>query len=562
MNQFLPISKKEVSNKGWNELDIILITGDAYVDHPSFGAAVIGRILENGGYRVGIISMPDWRNKSSISHLGKPRLFYGVTSGNVDSMIARYTAFKKRRNDDPYAPNGKAGSKPDRALIVYCNLIKSMYKDVPIVIGGIEASMRRIAHYDYWSDSVRRSIIEDTRADILVYGMGEKAILQIAQRLSSKKSLQGIEGTVVINREIPDNVKFLPSEENVIKSHKSFIEFYKQFYQNQHKILAQPANKRYIIHNPPAIIDSNELDKIYNLPFIRAPHPEYTQPIPAFDMICNSVTSHRGCFSGCSFCSLGLHQGKRIVSRSTNSIIKEVKHITTKSYFKGQITDIGGPSANMYGFNCRKNWNCIRESCTFPRVCSNLQFSTAQWIKLLQQAESFKNIKKVTVGSGIRYDILLYDLQKTGLLKKLIENHISGQLKIAPEHTDSKVLRAMRKIPLIPLNDAVKTFQSITQNNKSKQHLLPYLMSNHPGCNFETMKSMKKKILSLFHFVPQQVQSFIPLPMTLSSVIYYTGVDPLTNEKFKSVIDLGKKRKNHQVFFQKQKLSSHKNRRT
>ena len=556
---FLPVTKQEAKQRRWNGVDIVLITGDAYVDHPSFGTAIIGRILEKQGYRVGIISMPDWKDPNSVKIFGKPRLFFGVTSGNVDSMIARYTAFKRYRSDDPYVPGGKAGRKPERAVLVYCNLIKAAYKDVPIVLGGVEASMRRVAHYDFWSNKVRRSIIEDSRAEILVYGMGEQAITTIAGRLATGESLDGIPGTVVMSKELPEDATLLPAEEDILASKETFVEFYRALYRHQqHLLLAQPTGKRYLIHHPPARMSSDELDAIYELPYMRKPHPSYKESIPAFDMIRHSVTAHRGCVSGCSFCSLALHQGKRIVSRSPESILHEVKTIAETPKFKGHITDIGGPSANMYGFDCKRDWNCARESCLFPALCPNLQIHTRQWMKLLRQASKIQGVSKVTIGSGMRYDLLMHDPESRQILNEFIDNYISGQLKIAPEHTDPKVLRAMRKTALFDLKQFIQMFQEINHNRKKRQYLIPYLMSCHPGSTQKNMQAMKRKIFSLFNFVPNQVQAFIPLPMTLSSVIYYTGVDPLTGESFDIVCDMNDRRKQHQVFFAQKKPSGKK----
>ncbi len=548
---FLPLTKKEIQKKGCYQVDIVLITGDAYVDHPSFGTAVIGRVLESRGYRIGIIAMPDWKNAESVTVFGKPRLFFGVTSGNVDSMVANFTAFKMRRSDDPYVPGGKAGHKPNRALIVYCNLIKQVYKDVPIVIGGIEASMRRFAHYDFWSDKVRRSILEDTRANILVYGMGEKPIVEIAGRISNNEELTGINGTVVITKELPEKLKLAPSEEEVINSKDKFNEFYSLFYKQQHKVIAQPAGKRYIVQFPPAQMSSTELDNIYELPFTRKPHPSYKSEIPAFKMIANSITAHRGCVSGCSFCSLTLHQGKRIISRSKKSILHEVEKLAVQPDFKGHISDIGGPSANNYNFDCKINWQCNRESCTFPDLCHNLQMRTKDWIELLERASKIKGVKKVTVGSGIRFDLFMAESSSKNLLQRLVQSFISGQLKIAPEHSSLKVLRAMRKTPLFSMKEFVQIFQDLNMDIKKKQHLLPYLMSNHPGSGIKEMKEMKNDIQSIFKFIPNQVQSFFPLPMTLSSVIYFTGVDPLTGEKFFVEQEPGLRRKQHRIFFSK-----------
>ncbi len=530
--------------------DIILITGDAYVDHPSFGTAVIGRVLEQQGYRVGVIAMPDWHDPASVTRLGAPRLFFGVTSGNVDSLLSRYTAFKRYRSDDPYVPGGKAGRKPERAVLTYCNLIKAAYKNVPVVIGGVEASMRRIAHYDFWSNSVRRSIIEDARADVLVYGMGERAIVTLAERLDRGASLEGIAGTVMLTRQKPDGAHLLPAEEEVMASKQAFLELYREFYRQQHRILAQPTGKRWLAHYPPSVMSSEELDAIYELPFTRQPHPSYTQEIPALTMIRHSITAHRGCVSGCSFCSLGLHQGKRIVSRSPRSILREAGRIAEMPDFKGHITDIGGPSANMYGFDCTRDWRCRRESCLFPALCPNLRLTTRTWLTLLQRAAKIPGVSKVTVGSGIRYDVLMQDPAHRKILRDLLAHHVSGHLKIAPEHTSPKVLRAMRKTPLASLSRFLQHFRGLTGKKGKAQYPLPYVMSCHPGSTLKDMQRMKDEIVSLFHYVPHQVQAFIPLPMTLSSVIYYTGVDPLTGEHFKVVQDMNERRRQHQVFFE------------
>jgi len=563
---FLPLSKKELAGSG--EVDVVLITGDAYVDHPSFGTAVIGRVLEGEGWRVGIIAMPAWRDPAAITTFGKPRLFFGITSGNVDSMVSNYTSFKRQRSDDPYAPGGTGGIKPDRAVIVYANLIRRTYKDVPIVIGGIEASMRRVAHYDFWDNKVRRSIIEDSRAHILIHGMGEYQVKEIARRISSGQPLVGIPGTVIMNKAAPEEARLLPPEEDVMRSQETFGEFYRLFYRDLHRVMAQPAGKRFLIHYPAYNnISGSDLDRIYELPYKREPHPVYREKIPAFEMIRNSVTAHRGCVSGCSFCSLSLHQGKGIISRTPVSILREVKIIAAKKYFKGQITDIGGPSANMYGFRCKIGWRCPRESCLFPSLCANLEMDSGKWLDLLKKASRIKNVKKVTIGSGIRYDLLLHKSSKSfaapplaaggknknsfqTILKSIIDAHISGQLKIAPEHTSPVVLRAMRKIPLCELREFVKIFTQLNSALGKKQYLLPYLMSCHPGSSPAEMQKMKKEIRSIFGFLPRQVQAFLPLPMTLSSVIYYTGSDPLTGEKFHVRRDMDKRRQEHNIFME------------
>lgn len=549
----LPATIEEVRTRGWDAPDIILVSGDAYVDHPSFGVAVIGRVLEKAGYRVAILAQPDWRNPESITVLGKPRYFFGVTAGNVDSMLAHYTAFGKVRNDDPYSPGGKAGLRPNRATIVYCNLIRAAFKGVPIIIGGIEASMRRLAHYDFWDNAVRRSIILDSRADLLVYGMGENAITEAASSISRGQSPNQITGTVEISQTIPDDVIRLPAEEEVLGDKTSFLEMYRLLYQHPGERLAQPSGGRYIIHNPPANQTQKELDDIYSLPFTREPHPFYIErSIPAFEMIRSSITSHRGCVSGCSFCSLALHQGRKIVSRSVESIYDEAGKIQRMKYFGGHITDIGGPSANMYGYRCRAGWRCNRESCLHPDVCVNLVADESLWLALLSGASKLPGIKHVTVGSGVRYDVLLRNGGQS-LLNELVKNHVSGQLKIAPEHTSERVLRAMRKAPGVELREFADSFTRASRLAGRKLYLIPYLMSCHPGCTIDDMRKMRDKVLSLFRFVPDQVQAFIPLPMTISSVMYWTGTDPLTGEKFFSECDASRRRKQHSIFYSKWK---------
>lgn len=542
---FLPLTRDEAARRGWAELDIVLITGDAYVDHPSFGTAVIGRVLERQGYRVGIIAMPDWRNPAAVSVFGRPRLFFGISSGNVDSMLARYTAFQKVRNDDPYCPGGTGGIKPEQAVIKYSNLVKAAYKDVPIVIGGIEASMRRIAHYDYRGDKIRRAIIEDARADILAYGMAEQAVVTIAERLAAGTSLQGIPGTVIMTREAPPGALALPREEEVIASAAAFLECYRLFYLHQDKLLVQPAGKRHLVHNPMGRMTPAALDALYELPYLYAPHPSYPESIPAFEMIRHSVAAHRGCVSGCSFCSVALHQGRRIIAR--RGIRDEIERIVRMPGFKGHITDIGGPSANMYGYDCRNDWVCRRESCTFPQLCPNLVIRTTPWMDLLDTAAGIKGVRHVTVGSGIRYDLLMRDRDHAAVLQALAQRHISGQLKIAPEHTVPNVLAAMRKSPVSDLEGFVGALRAASAGKR--QYPLPYLMSCHPGCRLEDMHAMRKEILRIFGFVPRQVQAFIPLPMTLSSVIYATGVDPLTGERYPVERHQDGRRRQHQVFF-------------
>ncbi len=547
--QFLPISRDEVERLGWRSVDAVIITGDAYVDHPSFGAAVIGRVLEAEGYRVAILPMPLWRTPEAVTVFGKPRLFFGVTSGNVDSMLARFTAFKKVRNDDPYAPGGAGGGKPERAVIVYANMIRAAYRDVPIVLGGIEASMRRFAHYDFWDDRVRRSILLDSKADILVHGMGESQIVEIAHRLNAGESLSDIPGTVEVRRDPPAGALMLPPEAETVKDRNTYARFYGEFYRNQHRVLAQESGKRYIVQHPSPRMESERLDAIYGLPFARRPHPSYREEVPGFSVIRSSINSHRGCVSGCAFCSLGLHQGRRIVPRSEGSIMEEVARLSAEEGFGGHITDIGGPSANMYGTVCAADWRCSRQSCLHPDLCRNLRVNTASWMKLLARALGAPGVRHATVGSGIRYDLFMRD--DPSLLKILARDHVSGQLKIAPEHTSAGVLDVMRKKHLYGLEEFAEAFFAASRTAGRRQYILPYLMSCHPGCRMADMKAMRERVLSVFGFMPEQVQAFIPLPLTLSSAIYHTGFDPLTGEKIFVARGDQERRGQHDVFHKK-----------
>ncbi|MBC8415912.1 MAG: YgiQ family radical SAM protein, partial [Candidatus Cloacimonetes bacterium] len=448
MINFLPTSQKDMTRLGWNQLDIIIINGDAYVDHPAFGPILIARFLEAKGFKVGIISQPDCKTNSDFLKLGSPRLFFGISAGNMDSMINLYTAQKKLRSKDAYSPEGKTGLRPNRATIVYTQKVRTLFKDVPVVLGGIEASLRRIPHYDYWSNKLRNSILFDSKADILVYGMGEKPVLEIAERLAAGEQidkLDNIRGTVVISRnnsaeeQLPDFSNSF-SRQDFIKQHRIFEKHYRE------KVLTQKFGDRFLIHNPPAHPQSRgEMDEIYNIPFTREPHPMYKgKKIPAFLQIRNSVTSHRGCFGGCSFCAIGVHQGKTIQSRSRDSILKELKEVTLKEYFKGTISDIGGPTANMYEMHCKHNISetCQQNSCLFPSICPQLDISHKEQKKLLSSTRKLQSIKHVFVSSGIRFDLALNDEE---YIQQLAKFHVSGLLKLAPEHKSGKVLKLMNK---------------------------------------------------------------------------------------------------------------------
>lgn len=549
--KIIPATKEEFNKTGWKQADVILVSGDAYVDHPAFGAAVIARSLQSAGYNVAVIDQPDLDDPDSITVFGEPKLFFAVSSGNVDSMLMKYTAFKKVRNDDPFSPGNAPVNRYERSVIRYCNSIKKIYKDVPIVLGGMEASMRRLFHYDYWSNSVRRSILEDSRADLLIYGMGEKQILQIAELIHSGKKPDYLYGTVLIKKNINDlhDYILLDDEKNVIESKNLHYKNYRKIIKNIDKTIVQPSGKRYIVQYPPAEYTSEDLDNVYALPYTRKPHSKYREvKIPAFEMIKFSINSHRGCASGCAFCSIFLHQGKKIISRSEKSIIDEAKIISQMKYFKGHITDIGGPSANMYNSYCSSEKSCSRTSCLHPNRCSNFKTDQLSWISLAEKVLALPNVKHVTIGSGLRYDLFMKDNPE--LLRGLIK-FIGGQLKIAPEHTDEIVLKSMHKNPLFELNKFVKKFKEECNRQNKKYYIVPYLMSNHPGSTLQNMKKSCDELQSIFGVVPDQVQSFIPLPMTQSSVGFYTGKDPETGESVFSEKDFNMKRKQHDLFFNK-----------
>jgi len=534
--------------------DIILITGDAYVDHPSFGVAVIARVLENAGFSVALIDQPDFINPASVQIYGEPNLFFGITGGNVDSMLNRFTSFMKIRNDDPFSAGGVPRNRPERAVITYSNLVRSFSKK-PIVLGGIEASMRRFAHFDFVSQKIRRSIIEDSRAEILVYGMGEKPVVQIARRLKSGEVLDGIEGTVVIRPSPPEEAFELLSEEEAMACADSYEKFFMQLYTGQSGVLVQRAANRYLVQYPRPGYSGAEMDSFFALPYSRKVLAQYGDSVPAFEMIKNSITSHRGCVSGCAFCSIAMHQGRAVVSRSEESICREVLEIAQAAEFKGHITDIGGATANMYGTGCAAEWRCSRTECLFPAICPNLRLDTRRWLALLAHAKSLSpQIHHVTIGSGIRFDIFMKDFAEG--LKDFVINHVSGIVKTAPEHFAAPVLDAMRKKHLYSFEEFVSRVKKISPSTP----VLPYLMSNHPGCSIEQMRDMSAKLRQLLGYLPKQVQSFIPLPLTVSSVMYMTGRNPFTGEKiFVERTKEGRLRQ-HECFFGSPDADTHKNR--
>ncbi|MCX7857170.1 MAG: YgiQ family radical SAM protein [Deltaproteobacteria bacterium] len=547
---FLPLTRGEVKKRNWDKVDVILVSGDAYVDHPSFGISIIGRVLENLGLRVAIISQPDWRDTKDFTRFGRPKLFFGISSGNVDSMVANYTHNKKKRRNDDYSPGGKPGLRPDRALIVYANRVKETYPDVPIVIGGLEASLRRFAHYDFWDNNVRRSIIFDSRADILVYGMGEKQVMEIAERIKNGKPLFGIRGTAVVMRRdfFESHKKFdkyleraleLPSFEEVKTNKKKFLEAFKLIYQNQNpftgRTLVQPhGNRLLVVYPPQPPFTTDEIDWIYSLPYVRRPHPAYDDfgGVPAYETVKFSIASHRGCPGECSFCSLFVHQGRIIQSRSSRSIIEEAKKITALKDFSGTITDVGGPTANLYSATCdlwKTNGGCVHRSCMVPKKCKNLKINFGKHIKLLKEMASIPKVKHVFIESGFRYDLLI-DESGTSYLRYLMKNHISGQMKVAPEHLSKKVLKLMNKPPFELYEKFVEVFTALKKRLEKDLYLVNYFISSHPGATLEDEIELFSYLISR-RLRPEQIQDFLPLPMTVSECMYYTGIHPLTDEE-------------------------------
>jgi len=538
--EFLPISKDDMKKRGWKELDVILIIGDAYVDHPSYGTAVIGRVLENAGFRVGIIAQPDWKNPDDFLRLGKPRLFFGITAGNLDSIIANYTTNRSPRKEDDYSPGGKPCLRPNRATIVYANRIKELFPDTPIVIGGIEASLRRLAHYDHWSDEVRASILIDSRADILVYGMGEKQIIEIARRLRSGDFLDNIRGTAIVrkNIEIFKDALILPSFEDVCISKRRFNEAFELWYKEcdpfYGKTVIQPHGNRFVIQSPPPLpLGTKELDNIYLLPYMRNWHPVYDKDggVPGFETVRFSVTSHRGCCGQCSFCSLSAHQGRIVQSRSKESIVEETQTIANLKNFKGTITDIGGPTANLYQANCKhwtKNGACKGKMCLMPTRCKELRTGYGQTMNMWDEVMKNPKINHLFVASGIRYDLLVEN-ESEKYLRTLCKHHISGRLKVAPEHTADSVLRLMNKPSFKVYERFEARFRKINQELKKKQYLVNYFVSAHPGSDL-TATCQMALYLAHKNIRPEQIQDFIPLPMTVSGCMYYTGKHPFTGE--------------------------------
>jgi len=533
----------EAQRRGWDKLDVVLITGDAYVDHPSFGVAMVGRLLESLALRVGVIAMP--QSDDDFRRLGRPTLFFGVTSGNLDSMIMRYTAAKKRRSDDAYLPGGQGEGRPKRATIAYCNRLRELFDSPPIILGGLEASLRRHAHYDYWDNRVRRSILLDCRADLLIYGMGETALRSVVSQLQAGKrlgDLRDIPGTaLVINKEEAHalqesgGVVTLPSFEEVAKSKPAYARSSKQIHLNQNphsaKRLLQRHANRYVCVNSPALpLSEKELDRLYALPFTRQPHPSYHEKIPAFEMIRFSVSAMRGCFGSCSFCALTVHQGRAIQSRSADSIITEVETITTLPGFTGSISDIGGPTANMYRMVCndpKVEAVCRKLSCVHPEICARLVTDHEPQIALLQRARKVLGVKKVFIASGVRYDLAN---RSRRYIRELASHHVSGQLKVAPEHANPQTLRLMRKPSIESFDTFRATFAEESHRAGKEQYLVPYFIASHPGCGVEEQIDLAL-YLKRNNFRPRQVQDFIPAPLTLAGDMYYSGIEPMSGKR-------------------------------
>lgn len=522
------MTRGERAALGWDELDVIIITGDAYVDHPAFGAALIGRALVAAGFRVGIIAQPDWRSAEAFAVLGRPRLFFGVTAGNMDSMVNHYTAQRKIRSDDAYTPGGRAGRRPDRACIIYSQMVRRSFKGVPVVLGGIEASLRRLPHYDFWSDTVRNSILLDAKADMLVYGMAEKVVVEIARGMAAGRTLEELEelrGIVTTTRKADAAHAVMLPAYDTVRTPEAFFDYdHVVKEKSAREVMYMPHAGRYVRHNPPAPpLSTEELDAVYALPYARRPHPSYRERIPAFEQIKDSITAHRGCFGGCSFCALTAHQGKTIQSRSEASIVAEARRIAEGPGFSGVISDIGGPTANMYGMRCGRgiSTQCPRVSCLFPERCPHLVCDHRPYMRVLEAVRKVRGVKKVFIASGIRHDLALLDNE---YMRALAEQYTGGHLKIAPEHTQAAPLRAMRK-PAVNVYEAfVEKFMALSERAGKRQQIIPYLLAGHPGTTLddaiELARYLKRRNIRL-----EQVQEFTPTPMTASTCMYFTGRD-------------------------------------
>lgn len=536
----LPMSRQEAQVRGWDEIDVVFVTGDAYVDHPSFATAILGRMLEANGFRVGIVAQPEWHSCEAWKTFGQPKLFFAVSAGNMDSMVNHYTANKKVRNDDAYAPGGRIGMRPDRATLVYCQRAREAYRGVPIIAGGVEASLRRLAHYDYWSDTVKRSILLDSKADLVVFGMGESAIVEIARRLSggeTTRDLRNMRGVAYAMgaRETPpsgDHVVVLPSYEQVKTDKSTFAEATRRIHLETNpynaRTLVQWHDRQAVVCNPPRLPESQEaMDSFYDLPYTRRPHPGYTEPIPAYEVIKDSVTIMRGCFGGCTFCSITAHQGRIVQSRSKESIVREVTALGRDKDFKGIISDIGGPTANMYKMRCTHagiEAICRRLSCLHPRICPLLRTDHGPLIEVMKEARRQRGVRRVFVASGIRMDLAQLSPR---YIKELTAHHVGGHLKVAPEHTDRETLRAMKKPDIESFLQFAEQFSDASETAGKQQFLVPYFIAGHPGSDVNAMIDLAV-FLKRTGYRPEQVQDFIPAPMDIAACMYHTGLDPMT----------------------------------
>ena len=557
---FLPTTMEEVRKLGWDSLDIILVSGDTYIDSSYNGSALIGKWLYKHGFKVGIIAQPDINSGKDIKRLGEPNLYWAVSAGCVDSMVANYTATKKKRKSDDFTPGGENIRRPDRASIIYTNLIKRFFKNgnAPVVLGGIEASLRRITHYDYWSNNLRRPLIFDAKADILSYGMGEKSMLALAQALKGGREWRNIRGLSYIAKEKKDSYLELPSFDECVKDKREFVKAFDIFYHNCDPItakgLCQLCGDRYLIQNPPSEnFTSEELDSIYSMDFERDVHPYYKAmgEVRALDTIRTSVTTHRGCYGECNFCAIAIHQGRTVISRSQDSIVEEVKEIASAPKFKGYIADVGGPTANMYAIECSKKLKlgaCQDKRCLYPHKCPALKIDHNSQIELLDKLKNIDKIKKIFIASGIRYDMILDDKRNGQMyLEEIIKDHVSGQMKIAPEHTEDKVLSLMGKQGKAPLKEFKEKFYKINSKLGKKQFLTYYLIAAHPGCDEKDMLDLRRFASSELRINPEQVQVFTPTPSTYSTLMYYTEMDPFTNKKLFVEKDNGKKQKQKDI---------------
>ena len=585
VTDWLPTTRKEADLRGWSELDVVIFSGDAYVDHPSFGAAVIGRLLEAEGLKVAIIPQPNWQDDlRDFKKMGRPRLFFGISAGCMDSMVNKYTAAKRFRSEDAYSPNGKHSMRPEYATTVYSTILKELYPDVPVIIGGIEASMRRFTHYDYWQDRLKKSILIDSRADILVYGMGEQPIIAIADAMRERLQKSGKEhmtadkareicrsirqtGYLVRKGEITiDNESDMPlaSHSECLKSKEkqaaNFLAIEKESNRVNAKRLLQEYDEGVVVINPPfPTMTTEQLDHSFDLPYTRLPHPKYNgKRIPAYDMIKHSVNIHRGCFGGCAFCTISAHQGKFIVNRSQESILREVEEISKMDDFKGYLSDLGGPSANMYMMKGKRSElcaKCSRPSCIQPKICPNLNIDHSALLELYRKVDALPQIKKSFIGSGVRYDMLLHktgdsarDAVTAEYTEELIRNHVSGRLKVAPEHTNDTVLRLMRKPPFKQFHEFKRIFDRINSRENLKQQIIPYFISSHPGSTLESMAELAAET-RLLNFHLEQVQDFTPTPMTMATEMYYTGINPETGEKVYVAHSMKDKEAQRRFFF-------------